>query len=297
MTMSKKRAILISLCAVLAAGAVYVWNSGGEARPAVGKAAITAYGHQKVQYYAHGSGDTVVLLASLGRSVSDFNELALSLSRAGFRTIAVELRGIGKTTGSGLFKKLTQHDYAGDVAAVIKSLDIPGDGSVHVIGHAYGNRIARTLAADHPELVKSVTLIAAGGYVPIPGEVRNAMYMIFFNFLPDAAREKYIRQVFFSPGNPIPEHWISGWYARAAWPQSRATLATPRENWWSGGQAPILLLQAENDVIAPAENAAIMKKEFGNRVTVITIPNAGHALLPEQPVLIENAVLEFLRTF
>lgn len=297
MIMSKKLVILISLCAVIAVAAGYLWLSGGETRTAVGTAAITAYGNHNVQYYDHGSGDTVVLLASLGRSVSDFNELALSLSHAGFRTIAVEHRGIGKTTGSGLFKKLTQHDYAGDVAAVIKSLEIPGDGKVHVIGHAYGNRIARTMAADHPELVRSVTLIAAGGYVPIPSEIRNAMYMIFLNFLPDTTREKYIRKAFFSPGNLIPEHWISGWYASAALPQSRATFATPRENWWSGGQAPILLLQGEDDVIAPAENAAIMKKEFGNRVTVITIPNAGHALLPEQPELIENAVLEFLRTF
>jgi len=293
--MNKKRVVLISLCAILAAGTIYVWNSGGEARPAVGTAAVTVHNGHTVQYYVHGRGDTVVLLASLGRSASDFNELALSLSRAGFRTVAVELRGLGKTTGSGLFKKLTQHDYAVDVAAVIKSLGMPGDGKVHVIGHAYGNRIARTLAADRPELVRSVTLIAAGGYVPIPKEIRRAMFLIFFNFLPDATREKYIRQAFFAPGNPIPEHWISGWYFRAAWPQSRATLATPREEWWSGGQAPILLLQGENDVIAPAENAVNMKKEFGRRVTVITVPKAGHALLPEQPGLIEKTVLGFLK--
>ena len=39
----------------------------------------------------------------------------------------VELRGIGGSTGSGLFKKLTQHDYAADVAAVIRGLGGPDD--------------------------------------------------------------------------------------------------------------------------------------------------------------------------
>lgn len=275
--------------------ALYVWNSGEEARPAIGESRVLALADHQVQYYVHGKGDTVMLLASLGRSASDFNELADSLAGAGFRTVAVELRGIGGSTGSGLFKKLTQHDYAADAAEVIRSLDGPGGGKAHVVGHAYGNRIARTLAADHPELVKSVTLIAAGGYAPIPKDIRKAMYLIFFNFLPDSTRERYIRKAFFAPKSAIPKYWVRGWYFRASWPQSRATLATPREEWWGGGTASILLLQGENDVIAPAENAVIMKKEFGKRVTVISIPRAGHAMLPEQGELITGAIVPFLK--
>ncbi|MCU0845878.1 MAG: alpha/beta hydrolase [Spirochaetes bacterium] len=282
------------LCALTAVLALYVWSSGRQARPAIGEERVLALADHRVQYYLHGRGETVVLLASLGRSASDFNELAGTLAGAGFRTVAVELRGIGGSTGSGLFKKLTQHDYAADVAAVIRGLGGPDGGRVHVIGHAYGNRIARTLAADSPELVKSVTLIAAGGYVPIPGEIRKAMYLIFFNFLPDRVRERCIREAFFAPGNAIPEHWVRGWYFRASWPQSRATLRTPREQWWSGGTAPILLLQGENDRIAPEENARIMKKEFGDRVKVVSIPRAGHAMLPEQGELIEKAIVPFL---
>ncbi|RPI89156.1 MAG: alpha/beta fold hydrolase [Spirochaetales bacterium] len=282
------------LCALVVLPALYVWNSGRQARPAIGEGRTLALADHEVRYYLHGKGETVVLLASLGRSASDFNELAVTLAGAGFRTVAVELRGIGGSTGSGMFKKLTQHDYASDAAAVIRGLE-DRSGRVHVIGHAYGNRIARTLAADSPELVKSVTLIAAGGYVPIPGDIRKAMYLIFFNFLPDRVRERYIREAFFAPGNAIPEHWVRGWYFRASWPQSRATLRTPREQWWGGGTAPILLLQGENDRIAPRENADIMKKEFGDRVTVVTIPRAGHAMLPEQGGLIERAIVPFLK--
>jgi pimeloyl-ACP methyl ester carboxylesterase len=34
------------------------------------------------------------------------------------------------------------------------------------VGHAFGSRVARCLAADRPELVRRVVLPAAGGLVP-----------------------------------------------------------------------------------------------------------------------------------
>jgi pimeloyl-ACP methyl ester carboxylesterase len=67
------------------------------------------------------------------------------------------------------------HDLAGDVAGVIKAI---GCGPVHLIGHAFGNRIARCLAVDQPSLVRSVTLLAAGGLIapstPSGTSFRNA---------------------------------------------------------------------------------------------------------------------------
>jgi len=37
-----------------------------------------------------------------------------------------------------------------------------------------------------------------------------------------------------------------------------------------------------------------MKASFPDRVTVVMVPEAGHAMLPEQPDIIENALLSFL---
>jgi pimeloyl-ACP methyl ester carboxylesterase len=122
------------------------------------------------------------------------------------------------------------------------------------------------------------------------------MYMIFFNFLPDRVRKIFIRRAFFAAGNEIPGHWVRGWRFMAAWRQSRATQATPREEWWSGGSSPILLLQGDSDVIAPPGNAEKMGEEFGGRVKVVTVPGAGHAMLPEQPELIGRSIVAFLRT-
>jgi pimeloyl-ACP methyl ester carboxylesterase len=291
--MKNHRKALIASCMVLIAASVYVWNSGKDARPATGKPGLVEYGGISVRYYEQGAGDTVVLIPSLGRCASDFNELAGALAGSGYRTVSVELRGTGGTTGSSLFARLTQHDYARDVASVIRNLT--GGGKAHVVGHAFGNRVARTLATDHPGLVRSLVLVAAGDRVDIPTDVRRAVLGCFLNFLPDCVREKSVRTAFFAQGSDIPVHWLHGWYFRAAWPQSRAAQATPEEEWRAGGQAPILVLQAENDVIAPPELSAALKRELGGRVTVVSIPRAGHAMLPEQPGLIRDAVISFLR--
>src|ERR1700747_2451358 len=105
-----------------------------------------------------GSGTPVVLLANAGCSTGYFDHLARALVTGRFQTISINMRGVAGSCGS--LDGATLHDLAGDVAGVITAI---GRGPAHLVGHAFGNRIARCLAADQPSLVQSVTLIAAGG--------------------------------------------------------------------------------------------------------------------------------------
>jgi pimeloyl-ACP methyl ester carboxylesterase len=72
--------------------------------------------------------------------------------------------------------------------------------------------------------------------------------------------------------------------------------ATPVDDWFACGTARILDLQAENDAVAPRKFAGVLKAALGDRVTVVVIPNAGHALVPEQPEAMANAIAAFART-
>jgi alpha-beta hydrolase superfamily lysophospholipase len=110
-------------------------------------------GNTAVEYFSVGEGETVVLLPGGGLNVSYMESLARSLAEAGYRVVRINPRGAGASKGSA--HDLTLHDLAGDVAKVIEALDV---GSVHVAGHAFDNRVARMLAADHPELVRSVPM-------------------------------------------------------------------------------------------------------------------------------------------
>lgn len=100
----------------------------------------------------------------------------------------------------------------------------------------------------------------------------------------------------------MPSSWQNNWYPGAAKLSVAAVKNTPEVQWRAGdGKSPILAIQAENDRIAPPEfTSRLLNTQFPDRVSVVTIANAGHALLPEQPDAVSQAVLAFLenpRTF
>lgn len=235
-----------------------------------------------------GEGSMIVLLPSLGRGADDFEDLAGRLSAAGYLVLAPEPRGIGASRGP--MQGLTMHDLAGDVALVIENF---GGGPATVVGHAFGNRVARTLATDRPELVSHVILLAAGGKVPIRPEIRQALSQCFQEDLATSERLASIQLAFFADGND-PSVWLDGWWNETATAQIAATSSTPVDEWWTAGSAPVLAIHALEDTIAPIGNINFLKEELGERFRVVEIPNAGHALLPEQPEAIAEAILDYL---
>lgn len=217
------------------------------------------------------------MLPSLGRAGSDFDALATALADGGFERIPYE----PATSGA------TLHDLAAHAADAI------GDEPAHVIGHAFGQRVSRCLAADRPDLVRSLVLLACGGSVQPPREAHEALLRCFDPSLPDDEHLETVRFAFFADGNdPMP--FRDGWDGALAAVQGAAVRATPTDDWWLGGSAPILVLQGMHDRIAPPANAYQLRDQAPERVQVIVIESAGHAMLPEQPDAIAAHALEYL---
>src|SRR6266568_4688396 len=150
-----------------------------------------------IEVLAQGRGPRVVLLPSLGRGASDFDPIAARLARSGYRVLRPQPRGIGESRGP--MTGIDLHDYAADVAAVIAH-DVGG--AAFVVGHAFGNRVARMLATDRPDLVRAVSLVAANvGHAPSPPKVRAAIRASADPALPDAQRLAALQFAFFAPGN------------------------------------------------------------------------------------------------
>lgn len=262
-------------------GSAYAWSEDAMTK-------IVRSGEIELSVRHQGEGPMIVLLPSLGRGADDFRDLAGRLSGAGFLVISPEPRGIGASRGP--MQGLTMHDLAADVALVIEDF---GGGPATVVGHAFGNRVARTLATDRPELVSHVILLAAGGKVPIRPEIRQALGRCFQNDLSTSERLASIQLAFFADGND-PSVWLGGWWSETAATQSRATFTTPVDEWWTAGSAPVLAIHALEDTIAPIGNINFLKEELGDRFRAVEIPNAGHAMLPEQPEAIADAILDYL---
>ena len=235
-----------------------------------------------------GNGRPVLLIPSLGRGVDDYDCVAHLLAARGFRSILPDLRGINGSSGPAprdLF------DLARDAAAVIAAFC---SGPIRVVGHAFGNRVARALATLAPETVERVVLLAGGGQAAMSDTVRAAlMGSVAQGGKSDAERLEDLQTAFFFAGND-PAVWLRGWHPAVAAQQLAANERTDTARWWTAGRAPVLLVQAEGDPVAPPGNAEALAADIGDRLMLVGLRRASHAILPEQPRAVAALIAEYL---
>ncbi len=241
---------LLILATFLSAACAYGQASkpGAESAPPAQEGAVKL-ASSNIEYFSQGQGETVVLLPGGSLTVGYMEGLSQALADAGYRVVRMNFRGSGKSTGSG--EGITLHTLAADVAGVIQALKLA---PANVGGHAFGNRVARTLAADHPELVHSVILFAAGGKVPPKPPAAKALVTIFTPTSTEAevlAAMKYM----VGPAENLQMAWRILKPCRApeaAGIEKTAADNTPLKDWWAPpGQAKYLVLQGTDDQAAP----------------------------------------------
>lgn len=242
-------------------------------------------GPATIAYSVRGQGPLIMMIASTGRGSAELAPLADRLVERGYRVVLPEPRGIAGSHGP--MTGVTFHDFGDDFAKVIEAEGKPAV----VAGHAYGQWIAKTIATDHPELVRGIVLVA-GGARQWPSELSDAITRIND---PKSTREEKLaglRQAFFAKGSD-PTHWVDGWHQDVTVSQRAARSNTPKEQYWNGGVAPVLDLQAGADPFRPENSRQENREELGERVTVKVIPNASHALPAEKPIETANAIADW----
>jgi pimeloyl-ACP methyl ester carboxylesterase len=235
-----------------------------------------------------GAGPPVLLHPSLGRSVHDFDDLANAIGNAGFRVVGLEPGGIVPSDPPRSSAALA--DFAREVIECADSIEL--DRFV-VLGHAFGNRIMRNVASYFPDRVNAIVLLGAGGKFHGDPEARAAVGATFDETLSEADRLSAISTAFFAPGND-PAVWIDGWYPAARDVQQAALIAAEQSDWWLAEPSPMLIVQGLQDRAAPPANGRALLEERGGLTTLVELDDCGHAMLPEQPDLIESAVRTFL---
>jgi pimeloyl-ACP methyl ester carboxylesterase len=116
----------------------------------------------KLHYLAQGSGPTVVLLHGNGTMIEDWIASGVlgALARS-HRVIAFDRPGFGHSSRprTSLWTPFAQ------ATVIAKALAEIGETRVTVAGHSFGTLVALALAAEQPELVGSLVLVA-GYYYP-----------------------------------------------------------------------------------------------------------------------------------
>ena len=244
-------------------------------------------GDAVIETIVEGAGPALVMLPSLGRDgYEDFDDVAALLAAGGLTVLRPQPRGIGGSNGATDGASL--HDLAGDVATVIRA---EGAGRAVILGHAFGHFVARMTAVDFPSLVRGVVLAAAAAreYAPeIAATPRRAGNLA----APEAERLDALRLGFFAPGHD-PRPWLHGWHPATQRMQidCREKHGVKHSDWWHAGAAPMLELIPALDPFKPRDKWDELRGEFGTRVQARVIEDASHALFPEQPRAVADAVL------
>ncbi|MCS4510064.1 pyrimidine utilization protein D [Xylophilus ampelinus] len=103
------------------------------------------------------AAQTVLLSSGLGGSAAFWKSQIPALAAAGYRVVAYDQRGTGRSPGTLPADYSIAH-MARDVAEV---LDATGTAHCHLIGHALGGLVGLQLALDAPQRVASLVLVNA----------------------------------------------------------------------------------------------------------------------------------------
>jgi pimeloyl-ACP methyl ester carboxylesterase len=250
---------------------------------------VISKGDIRLEVFQKGEGISVLMHPSLGRPAQDFEDLGNRVAAAGYLVVLINPRGIGDSTGP--LENATLRDLGADVWMIADALKID---RAFVLGQNFGNRVSRTVSSLQPDRVIGLMLLAAGGEIGPDKEVWAEFGRVFD---PSLSPERHLQAVahsFFAPGNDA-TLWKDGWFGKTAELQTEAAKRTDFSQIYFGGTARTLVIQGMDDVIAPAQNAWNFVGRRPN-ARLVAFPNMGHAMLPEQPEAIADAVIDFIKS-
>src|SRR5258707_8062697 len=106
------------------------------------------HGTSRIYYEESGNGDPVLLLPGFAASIEWHSELREVLRAAGYRVIAADLPGSGRSEPQPrVYAASSYEDDARSFAALLQHLAV---GSVHVIGFSDGGQVSLLMAALTP---------------------------------------------------------------------------------------------------------------------------------------------------
>jgi pimeloyl-ACP methyl ester carboxylesterase len=261
---------------------------------------------------------TAVYVHGLGGSATNWTDLAGQLSTH-VPGIALDLPGFGRSEPPRHFD-YSIPAHADTVARFIRGLDA---GPVHLFGNSMGGAITMRLASEHPELVKTLTLISpavpdlrpylsrmsdprlAVAYLPVVGPPvrrsmaredldRRVMRLLTLCFAePDKIPESRRREV----GEEFRERerlvWSNPALARSTIGLFRTWLAPRSRSLWRIAptiSVPTLVVWGAKDRLVTVRKAP-RTAQLLPRGRLLVLPNTGHVAQMERPGTVARAVL------
>ncbi len=261
-----------------------------------------------------GSGPLVLLLHGFPECWVSWRRQLPALAQAGFRAVAPDLRGYGKSDKPAGLDAYRVEVLARDVARLVEAL---GAERAHVVGHDWGGAVAWFFAMWHPERLDRLGVLNA----PHPARFSRALrrprqflrssYMLFLQlpWLPEAllragdfallrrlfrrdpARpgaytDADIEEIVASAREPGALRGMVDWY--------RAIVRRPSHTRWKPIDRPVQVIWGEKDRYLGREIAE-PSREWVPDLRFTAIPEASHWVQADAPEKVSALLIEFLR--
>ena len=247
---------------------------------------------RRVSYLTAGdSGPTILLIHGSGVSARSWVNQLRGLVGA-VRVVAIDLPGHGE---SDPMRHASVEQYGGIVA---NFLDALGTGPVIAAGHSLGGAIAIALAAQRPDAVKGLVLLASCAKLPrvdgpgerllgyLPGPLRK---LVFFSMA---------KKILFGPGAPAGAVSLGMQELRACRSETILDDVQAAKTMDLSEQAarldvPTLVLCGSKDRLTPPALAERLSELIPESRLEI-IEGAGHMVLLEVPERVNHEILSFV---
>jgi 3-oxoadipate enol-lactonase len=247
-----------------------------------------------------GGGLPVVLLHGFPFSSAMWEPQLASLARAGYRAIAPDLRGHGRTpAGDGLF---TIEQFADDVLGLMESLNL---GPVVLCGLSMGGYVALRAAEKAPQKLKALVLADSRAEADANQAklLRAAAMKAVAEKGVDAFAEEFVKNLYspstLAAGSPCVAKILKIMKANPALGVRGTLLALAARpdasEFLPKVKVPTLVIVGEEDKITPPALSESMAKAIPG-AKLARVAAAGHLSSLERPEAFDEALLPFLKS-
>jgi pimeloyl-ACP methyl ester carboxylesterase len=238
-----------------------------------------------------GTGIPIVLMHAATGSVRAWEHQTPVFAKAGYRVIAFDRRGWGRTESGSQSSPGTAAD---DLLALMDSLHID---RFHLVGTAAGGFVTIDAALSFPKRLRSIVIANSIGGVQDDDFVALGRRLRPVEFLAMPPEIREVSPSYRAANAEGTRRWVE--LEHMSRPPGPAAPAQPLKNTITFSMletlaVPTLLLTGDADMYAPPPVLKMFAARIKHAESVI-VPEAGHSTYWEQPDVFNRAVLNFIR--